>query len=106
MVLPRRSLDFQAKQVLERPVGQVNFLGPVQQQQPLDHGIEQHLLLRLGLHVRLLLAALGQFQLGRAPALLRQVFSTPQMLRPARPGESGLRTANHTAVTQAMTNDE
>ena len=66
--------DFEAEQIFERAVGEVNFLRAVQQQQAFDHGIEQHLLLRLGVNAGLLLAALGSFNLRRALALQRGEF--------------------------------
>ena len=67
---------FEAEQIFEGAVGEINFPVAVEQQQAFEHGIEQHLLLRLGVNRRLLLPALGFLHLRRALALLARGISS------------------------------
>jgi hypothetical protein len=57
-----------------------NFLGPVEQQQAFNHGIEEHLLLRLGINAGLLLPALRGLDL-RDPAAFQggKTIAPPEM---------------------------
>ena len=74
-------LGLDPEEVFEGPVGQVNPVVPVQQQQPLDHGIEQHLLLRVRIRHGLLLPALQILQIQQLFLLeLAPLFAPPEML--------------------------
>jgi hypothetical protein len=51
-------LGLDAEQIFEGAVGEINLPVPIEQQQAFEHGIEQNLLLRLGVNRRLLLTPL------------------------------------------------
>ncbi len=70
-------LGLQAEQVLERAVGEINLPVAVEQQQPFQHRVEQHLLLRLGVTRRLLLLPAENIHLRLNLPLLAQIFLPP-----------------------------
>jgi hypothetical protein len=70
-------LGFQAEKIFERAVGEVNPAIAVEQQQPLQHAVEQDLLLRLGVNRRLLVPPLKLLHLGLHLPLLAEKFMPP-----------------------------
>jgi hypothetical protein len=70
-------LNLKAEQILEGAVGEIDFPVTVKQQQPFEHGIEENLLLRLGVNRRLLMPPLESFHVGVKGHLLSQKFLSP-----------------------------
>jgi hypothetical protein len=70
-------LGFQAEKILEGAVGEVNPAVAVQQQQPLQHAVEQDLLLRLGVNRRLLVPPLKLLHFGLHLPLLEEKLLPP-----------------------------
>ena len=88
-------LGLDAEQVFEGAVGEVNFPVAIQQQQAFEHGIEQNLLLRLGVDRCLLLAALVDFNLRRALSCCAE-FRPPPEMKSGERGERESMATNHT----------
>ena len=70
-------LGFQAEKIFEGAVGEVNPAVAVEQQQPLQHAVEQDLLLRLGVNRRLLVPPLKLLHFGLHLPLLAEIFMPP-----------------------------
>jgi hypothetical protein len=73
-------LGFQAEKIFERAIGEVNPAVAVEQKQPLQHAVEQDLLLGLGVSRRLLLPSLKLLHLGlHLPPLVEKFMPPPEM---------------------------
>jgi hypothetical protein len=70
-------LGLDAEQVFEGAVGEVNLPVPVEQQQAFEHGVEQNLLLRLGVNRCLLLPPLKILHVRLQLLLLSAEFLPP-----------------------------
>jgi len=68
---------FQAKQIFEGAIGEVNPAVAVEQQQPFQHAVEQDLLLRLGVNRGLLFPPQRVFPVSLNLPLLAPEFSSP-----------------------------
>ena len=78
-------LGFQAEQIFEGAVGEINPAVAVEQQQPFQHAVEQDLLLRLGVNGRLLLPPLKILHVGlHLPLLAAEFLPPPEMNRRRR----------------------
>ena len=80
-------LGLDAEKIFEGAVGEINPAFAVEQQQSFQHGIEQHLLLRLRFNGGLLLAAAGVLHLGVNPLLLAKKFIPPPEVEADRTAE-------------------
>ena len=80
-------LGFQAEKIFERAVGEVNPAIAVEQQQPLQHAIEQDLLLRLGVSRRLLVPPLKLLHFSLHLPLLAEKFMPPPEMQAAQRDE-------------------
>jgi hypothetical protein len=73
-------LGFQAEKIFERAIGEVNPAVAVQQQQPLQHAVEQNLLLRLRVNRRLLVPLLQFLHFGlHLPPLAEKFMPPPEV---------------------------
>ena len=73
-------LGFQAEQIFEGAVGEVNPAVAIEQQQAFQHAVEQDLLLRLGVNRGLLLPPLEILHLGlQLPLLVLEFLPPPEM---------------------------
>ena len=75
-------LGFEAEQIFEGAVGEVNPAVAIEQQQAFEHGVEQDLLLRLGVNRRLLLPPLQILHLRLHLPLLAAEFLPPPEMDP------------------------
>ena len=75
-------LGFQAEKIFECAIGEINPAVAVEQQQALQHAVEQDLLLRLGVNRRLLVPPLQLFHLGpHLPPLVEKFLPPPEVNR-------------------------
>jgi len=73
-------LGFQAEKIFERAVGEVNPAVAVEQEQALQHAVEQDLLLGLGVSRRLLVPPLKLLHLGlHLPPLVKKFMPPPEV---------------------------
>jgi hypothetical protein len=70
-------LGFQAEKIFERAIGEVNPAVAVEQQQTLQHAVEQDLLLGLGVNCRLLVPPLKLLHFGLHLPLPAEKFMPP-----------------------------
>ena len=75
------------EQVFEGAVDEVDFVGAVEEEQALEHGVEEDLLLGFGVNGGLLLAALGGFEIGDGLALLLEESAAPPEMGGAEGGQ-------------------
>ena len=101
-------LGFQAEEIFEGAVGEINFPAAVEQQQTLQHGVEQHLLLRLGVNGRLLLTALEVFHIRLHLLLLPAEFLPPGEMNADGGGdrEDGQERPHAGRMNEKMQNEE
>jgi hypothetical protein len=80
---------FQAEKIFERAIGEVNPAVAVEQQQPLQHAVEQDLLLGLGVNRRLLVPPLQLLHFGLHLPLPAEKFMPPPEMDCRGGGDEG-----------------